>query len=297
MKAFLVVFLAVSAVFSEFINIKDYVAPYKWPYNAIWTDGYEDKYLGNLGDTLKILDSKVYWGGKQAVYFDSTFMKVNFVQLKDSTFMKFDPQIVEHQPYVEFVETYKSSFIQYDSEDWSKAIAVGTIEIGYVGGLPSKVFTLGVFDDYIIRVRQKNAIYNAFPDNPIQVLSTTWFVRGIGPVRHESNLGKFEIISGQNGGVPLNQISASISVLTKLPELRIIKAFPNPFKTKISFDFSEKIEQILIYDLRGTLVRSLQGTARSWDGRDNQGRIVSKGVYITNFKSRFNTKPVKIFKK
>jgi hypothetical protein len=68
---------------------------------------------------------------------------------------------------------------------------------------------------------------------------------------------------------------------------------PNPFsrETKISYSlpFLSDVE-IVIYDFNGKIVRKMKGFDRTcnnrviWDGRDEQGKALSSGIYIIQFK-------------
>jgi len=68
--------------------------------------------------------------------------------------------------------------------------------------------------------------------------------------------------------------------------------YPNPFNPSTTIDYSipegeaEQV-QLLIYDLRGRLIRSLINEEKSpgsysvhWDGRSNEGREIGSGVYL-----------------
>ncbi len=81
--------------------------------------------------------------------------------------------------------------------------------------------------------------------------------------------------------------------LVKIPKaFALSQNYPNPFNPSTTIDYSipegeaEQV-QLLIYDLRGRLIRSLINEEKSpgsysvhWDGRSNEGREVGSGVYL-----------------
>jgi hypothetical protein len=93
----------------------------------------------------------------------------------------------------------------------------------------------------------------------------------------------------------IDKLNVIVSVQSKpnaaLPETFVLYAnTPNPFNpaTTIKYDLAQPREVILeIFDMLGHRVRTLvsehQQAGRyevSWDGRDEQGRAVSSGVFI-----------------
>jgi hypothetical protein len=75
-----------------------------------------------------------------------------------------------------------------------------------------------------------------------------------------------------------------------------LKAYPNPFtgSTTINIPSStEKNFQIKIYDITGTLIRTLPINERTWDGRISQGKVAQSGIYILKIDGY---KPAKVVK-
>ncbi len=114
--------------------------------------------------------------------------------------------------------------------------------------------------------------------------SYDYFVRAVdanGNASESSNVVTVNIVSTEETGIPhsyaLNQ------------------NYPNPFNptTQISFALPEASSvELVIYNVRGQVVRSLSNTemnagyyALTWDGLDNNGALVSSGVYITTLKA------------
>jgi len=60
------------------------------------------------------------------------------------------------------------------------------------------------------------------------------------------------------------------------PEPEGLKASPNPFNASTRFD---AVGPVRVHDAAGRLVRTLEGPAVVWDGRDSEGRDVAAGVY------------------
>ena len=85
----------------------------------------------------------------------------------------------------------------------------------------------------------------------------------------------------------------SISIENPLPEkYDLFQNYPNPFNsiTQLKYSLTSKQEQqiqLIIFDLLGRDVRSLVDEKQSagiytvvWDGKDNEGKQVSSGVYF-----------------
>lgn len=71
---------------------------------------------------------------------------------------------------------------------------------------------------------------------------------------------------------------------------KALKNYPNPFSenTTIEFDISGVSSvEIMIYDMKGNMIYSARKdncsegiNTMSWDRRDNNGKIVSEGIYL-----------------
>jgi len=96
------------------------------------------------------------------------------------------------------------------------------------------------------------------------------------------------INTGYHGG-PL-----SVRSEPNLPgELVLGPAFPNPFNSRLRLSFNIVTDQSLdirVMNLQGQLVKELAADNYSagahqlyWDGRDDQGRTVSSGIYLINY--------------
>ena len=104
----------------------------------------------------------------------------------------------------------------------------------------------------------------------------------------------------------LSQIRATISAsgwiredYSRVPAIvgSFLKVYPNPFNSsvalKMELDKSGFVE-ITVYDVLGRQIRSLGKIWREigpstiqWDGKDNDGRNVSSGVYIFRAESTY----------
>lgn len=95
--------------------------------------------------------------------------------------------------------------------------------------------------------------------------------------------------------LPLNTIDHT----NEKPVFSSIKNYPNPFNPQTSFDFTIKNDtnlKIMIYNSRGQLIREIyngflkSGNYRnfSWEGKDDNGREVSAGVYHLILKSSYD---------
>jgi hypothetical protein len=84
----------------------------------------------------------------------------------------------------------------------------------------------------------------------------------------------------------------------------ILSIYPNPFNSsaKISFHLEKETEVYLrIYNVKGELVKTLLAERRSagknevfWDGKDENGRITSSGVYFCQIRTKDFSESVKM---
>jgi hypothetical protein len=100
-----------------------------------------------------------------------------------------------------------------------------------------------------------------------------------------------------------NNDPATIPVVTSLEG-----NYPNPFNPETAINFSLKESgkvRINIYNLKGQLVRQLVDTELPagrhqivWNGKDNQGRSVSSGIYLYRMEAKgyTNTKKMMLMK-
>ena len=82
--------------------------------------------------------------------------------------------------------------------------------------------------------------------------------------------------------------------------VELLPNLPNPFNPSTSIRFALPVParaRLVIYDLRGRLVRALLDSQveagfhrREWDGRDEQGREVASGVYFVQLRSGADTR-------
>ncbi|MHB9031247.1 MAG: FlgD immunoglobulin-like domain containing protein, partial [Candidatus Latescibacterota bacterium] len=90
--------------------------------------------------------------------------------------------------------------------------------------------------------------------------------------------------TGESGSVRVEETA-------KLPEsFRLGRNYPNPFNpdTVIPFDLPHDSRVVMnVYSISGQLVRKLEGGRLAagshsvvWDGRDDEGKVVSSGVYL-----------------
>ena len=84
----------------------------------------------------------------------------------------------------------------------------------------------------------------------------------------------------------------------------LFSAYPNPFNSSVSIKFrmpNKELVDIIIFNILGEMVRILAEKEYKfgdniirWDGKDNQGRDLSTGVYFCNFKSKNYQKSMKL---
>jgi len=65
-----------------------------------------------------------------------------------------------------------------------------------------------------------------------------------------------------------------------------INAYPNPFNSEVNIRFDSKDNALVetsVYNIRGQLIKAFgnsRNTSITWDGKDNQGKSVSNGIYF-----------------
>ena len=105
-----------------------------------------------------------------------------------------------------------------------------------------------------------------------------------------------------------NQIISSgrkmIKVIAIPAEFALHQNYPNPFNptTRINYDVPEDGNiQLVIYDLMGRKVTTLLNQSQAagyhhalWDGKNNQGRNISAGMYFFQLRGKNYTKTIKM---
>jgi len=76
------------------------------------------------------------------------------------------------------------------------------------------------------------------------------------------------------------------------PKERIITPAYSDGKNDVAYfsGLTGQITTIIIYDITGKKIRTIEGEPYEWDGRDDDGKIVESGVYIYQFKADVNGK-------
>ena len=114
------------------------------------------------------------------------------------------------------------------------------------------------------------------------------------------------VVAGTNGSnIESSSSSLTVQIDDILPSETTLKpAFPNPFNpsTTIAYEIAaEGKVSIQVYDLKGSLVRTLVSEFQSqdeysvvWNGRDDAGRKVATGEYFVRMSAPGYTKNIKI---
>ncbi|MBP7310703.1 MAG: choice-of-anchor J domain-containing protein, partial [Candidatus Cloacimonetes bacterium] len=98
---------------------------------------------------------------------------------------------------------------------------------------------------------------------------------------------------------PLSVVIGNLAEEPEQPEIqlstKLMSAFPNPFNPNTNLRYSLKEAgnvAIDVYNLKGQLIRSFKASHSSpgfyqvaWDGRDNNGQLVSSGIYMYRMSS------------
>jgi len=82
----------------------------------------------------------------------------------------------------------------------------------------------------------------------------------------------------------------------EIPKTLELKAFPNPFTEDITVTLPSTAEEnfrLRIYDITGTLIRTLPVNQRTWDGINSKGETSQSGIYILKIDGY---KPAKVIK-
>jgi len=89
-------------------------------------------------------------------------------------------------------------------------------------------------------------------------------------------------------------------VITPAPS--VLSVYPNPFKASLNIKLDSKAKQasdISIYNIKGQLIRTwknVKAEELSWDGRDNNNKPASGGVYLIQAKQGNSTSCRKVIK-
>ena len=113
-------------------------------------------------------------------------------------------------------------------------------------------------------------------------------LEGFEEISQHSNMLNYKIIDEI---APLFADYASQDMTSLKPKVFDLKQnYPNPFNpiTTISYDlFQDSFVNIVIYDVLGNVVKNFTGSNQlsgysslQWDATDNQGKLVSAGVYL-----------------
>lgn len=141
----------------------------------------------------------------------------------------------------------------------------------------------------------------------------------IGPTKDQDNwwIPKAGALAGQNPWCMTWEItsitddsnsgSSSIEVLETEDDLSIsesIKTYPNPFNPTTTIAYGVKEEgtvTISIYDITGKLINTLLNKTQlvgnhsiQWNGKDESGRLVPGGIYLSRISTNNNSKTVKL---
>ncbi|HEY8386957.1 MAG TPA: type IX secretion system sortase PorU, partial [Parasegetibacter sp.] len=148
---------------------------------------------------------------------------------------------------------------------------------------------VAILDENIEKPFVLNAFYEASKDSYQEGMVRFQF-NGLEPGFHRLRIRAWDVVNNSS------EITLEFQVVSKeeLSVKRVLN-YPNPFTTQTSFWFehnrpAEDLQvQIRIFSISGKLVKTLQNTINSpgfrssqvtWDGRDEYGQKLARGVYI-----------------
>lgn len=145
-----------------------------------------------------------------------------------------------------------------------------------------------LYDANAILIREAMNDTNVYNNPPIQPSAPLRVGNG-GNVNGERGIvGRIDEIKIYNN---FEGITSGVKEINSLPTVyELYQSYPNPFNPKTLISFSiPKTERVMItvYDLLGRKIKTLLDDQLyvgrhtvSWDGRNNDGKIVSSGVYL-----------------
>lgn len=215
--------------------------------------------LSNIGATAATLE--VFWG--------SSFQLIELAPGAKSTV----PGIVA--PGSNFLGTILSL--------GSQPVELEIVELGYQYDL---VLGLGVAlpDYHTVQLTRSG---------DIQSESVSTYVRGLDDDCGDDTL---DLVARSDDGVP-TAVGDPGGIRPPAPaSFQLLQPFPNPFnpRTTVRFDLPRGgTVDLMVYDVRGQLVRTLQRDASfppgrhdiEWNGQDDAGRSVSSGIYYIRLSS------------
>jgi hypothetical protein len=100
-----------------------------------------------------------------------------------------------------------------------------------------------------------------------------------------------------NDGVSVNRQNGTVHLLPSTAHL--LSSYPNPFNPKTTIQYvlpAEGAIRLYLYDTSGQVIRRLVEKEQTvgihavvWDGRDDAGRNVASGVYLSRLETSTNT--------
>ncbi|MDD3734680.1 MAG: FlgD immunoglobulin-like domain containing protein, partial [Candidatus Cloacimonetes bacterium] len=165
--------------------------------------------------------------------------------------------------------------------EWVTQSASGLSGFRVLRNTVDEISTAVVVSSLIEANNTSTAVTYPFIDNEIPCNGTYYYWLQIegqdGSVSYYGSIA-VEVTNGNNPDIPIPQITA------------LNNPFPNPFNPSLTipFDLSKDGRvTIKIYNLKGQLIKNLLNENKKasnyrivWDGKDNNGHIVSAGTYI-----------------
>lgn len=153
-----------------------------------------------------------------------------------------------------------------------------------------------------------DGVYGPPVPGPLPVNGNAWVFTGTASALSTTNFADYAL---QASAPFTNNAGASFTpnVTSSIPgdgaQVRLGAAFPNPFRsggTRIAFELSQPTNVTLqVIGYNGGVVRTLPAAyfeagnhAFSWDGRDDQGRATSPGVYFLRIAGEHTVQSAKV---
>lgn len=174
-----------------------------------------------------------------------------------------------------------------------------------------KIYQMESSEPVLMQIRNYNDLYSIQPNNDLYVAYNTW-VKDLRTYSYMFNPFGMPLRYSQN--ISFEDGSSSVSLTYNWQSLGIVEnseqyllqprpsvqVWPNPFYENLNIELSKAVNasKIKIYNFRGQLVRSLDQSdcKAKWDGRDNNGIQVSKGIYLLQVSGSGHKQNMKIVK-
>jgi len=293
--------LQYGGVSNTFYNDSTFLSIGEYSYVSVgaWPSGYFKYYLQWIPKDSISSAVQLHSTSGTAVWYDTTttynHCPRNYDMITQNC-QDSSPQVLQYRK-LDTDDGTSVHFKAYDTSDWQNIWSKTDTEIGMGDITASTCIEVNGEDNYVMYFRgSKLEIRDRITGNIIHHQDSVFVACDI---LRKSDGELLFFVEKQNGtGYDVYTLDGPIFVSTDEPHNQndIIQQYPNPFRNSITFRFNLTTEhtertEIRIYNIKGQLVRTLRFNASSlsrfveisWDGKDNEKKVLSAGVYLYKF--------------